>query len=392
MNFIIISASLSGFYVDNGFDQTMIERIMTKEEKREVEYEILNMLGLPNRPRKKITAPLKKSAPRFLMDVYKTLMEDSNRHTRSTELNLSGEEQQAIDESDIIMTFESQSDRVSSVRHERGKRLWFNVSEVPVSENIVGAELRIYKNSNLTNFDPDDQFIVAAYQLIRTDNGERELEFVTSLNTTANYMGWIELNMTGPLSSWVAFPHSNKGLYLSVHPVDKPGHEIRPEDIGLVSAKGEDEKQPFMVAFLKAVNHVKVRARRDTRKKTEYSPANTIRSTYSESNYGSSRSCKIKNLYINFKDLKWQDWIIAPEGYAAFFCSGECKFPLNAHMNATNHAIVQTLVHLMKPNEVPKPCCAPTKLTPISVLYFLEDSNVILKKYKKMVVKSCGCH
>lgn len=110
MNFIIISASLSGFYVDNGFDQTMIERIMTKEEKREVEYEILNMLGLPNRPRKKITAPLKKSAPRFLMDVYKTLMEDSNRHTRSTELNLSGEEQQAIDESDIIMTFESQSE------------------------------------------------------------------------------------------------------------------------------------------------------------------------------------------------------------------------------------------------------------------------------------------
>lgn len=62
-------------------------------------------------------------------------------------------------------------DRVSSVRHERGKRLWFNVSEVPVSENIVGAELRIYKNSNLTNFDPDDQFIVAAYQLIRTDDG-----------------------------------------------------------------------------------------------------------------------------------------------------------------------------------------------------------------------------
>ncbi|GLV38626.1 glass bottom boat [Carabus blaptoides fortunei] len=301
--------------------QTMIERIMTKEEQREVEYEILNMLGLPNRPRKKINAPLKKSAPRFLMDVYKTLMDDSNRHTRSTELNLSGEEQQAIDESDIIMTFETQSDRVSSVRHERGKRLWFNVNEVPVSENIVGAELRIYKNSNLTTFDPNDQFIVTAYQLIRTDDGERELEFVTSLNITADYMGWIELNMTGPLSSWVAFPHSNKGLYLSVHPVDRPGHEIRPEDIGLVSAKGDDEKQPFMVAFLKAVNHVKVRARRDTRKKPEYSPANTIRSTYPETNYGSSRSCKIKNLYINFKDLKWQDWIIAPEGYAAFFCS-----------------------------------------------------------------------
>lgn len=40
----------------------------------------------------------------------------------------------------------------------------------------------------------------------------------------------------------------------------------------------------------------------------------------------------------------YQDWIIAPEGYAANYCDGECSFPLNAHMNATNHAIVQTLV------------------------------------------------
>lgn len=41
-----------------------------------------------------------------------------------------------------------------------------------------------------------------------------------------------------------------------------------------------------------------------------------------------------------------KDWIIAPKGYAANYCDGECSFPLNAHMNATNHAIVQTLVSL----------------------------------------------
>lgn len=42
--------------------------------------------------------------------------------------------------------------------------------------------------------------------------------------------------------------------------------------------------------------------------------------------------------------------------------------------------------------QVPKPCCAPTKLIPISVLYHIDESNVNLKKYKNMVVKSCGCH
>ena len=87
-----------------------------------------------------------------------------------------------------------------------------------------------------------------------------------------------------------------------------------------------------------------------------------------------------------------QDWIIAPEGYEAHYCHGECSFPLSTHMNATNHAIVQTLMHLMKPGHVPKASCAPTKLSDISVLYFDESSNVILKKYPNMVVKSCGCH
>ena len=102
--------------------------------------------------------------------------------------------------------------------------------------------------------------------------------------------------------------------------------------------------------------------------------------------------CYYNNHYQLLLLLCPQDWIIAPEGYAAFYCLGECSFPLNAHMNATNHAIVQTLVHLMNPTMAPKPCCAPTKLSAISVLYFDDNSNVILKKYRNMVVRACGCH
>lgn len=49
-------------------------------------------------------------------------------------------------------------------------------------------------------------------------------------------------------------------------------------------------------------------------------------------------------------------------------------------------------VHFMNPDNVPKPCCAPTKLHAISVLYFDDNSNVILKKSQNMVVWACGCH
>lgn len=48
-------------------------------------------------------------------------------------------------------------------------------------------------------------------------------------------------------------------------------------------------------------------------------------------------------------------------------------------------------VHLLKPDEVPKACCAPTKLSPISVLFYDDNNNVILKKHRNMVVKTCGC-
>lgn len=69
-----------------------------------------------------------------------------------------------------------------------------------------------------------------------------------------------------------------------------------------------------------------------------------------------------------------QDWIIAPEGYAAFYCDGECSFPLNAHMNATNHAIVQTLVSM---NEI---------------ISRATESDHKLPKYSKYSCKTQSCY
>ncbi|GAB5574906.1 bone morphogenetic protein 8B isoform X2 [Prionailurus iriomotensis] len=102
--------------------------------------------------------------------------------------------------------------------------------------------------------------------------------------------------------------------------------------------------------------------------------------------------CRRHELYVSFQDLGWLDWVIAPQGYSAYYCEGECSFPLDSCMNATNHAILQSLVHLMKPDAVPKACCAPTKLSATSVLYYDSSNNVILRKHRNMVVRACGCH
>lgn len=48
-----IYGSLSGFYIDNGIDQTVMHHALSQDDVQEVEHEILEMLGLPERPRKK---------------------------------------------------------------------------------------------------------------------------------------------------------------------------------------------------------------------------------------------------------------------------------------------------------------------------------------------------
>ncbi|XP_062987040.1 growth/differentiation factor 6 [Elgaria multicarinata webbii] len=101
--------------------------------------------------------------------------------------------------------------------------------------------------------------------------------------------------------------------------------------------------------------------------------------------------CSKKALHVNFKELGWDDWIIAPLEYEAHHCEGVCDFPLRSHLEPTNHAIIQTLMNSMDPGSTPPSCCVPTKLTPISILYTDAGNNVVYKQYEDMVVESCGC-
>lgn len=57
----------------------------------------------------------------------------------------------------------------AGLRHEKGRRLWFDVSEVPVGETIFNAELRLYQASNYT-FDPDDAVTISAHKIISVDH------------------------------------------------------------------------------------------------------------------------------------------------------------------------------------------------------------------------------
>uniref|UniRef100_A0A8R1XXE4 TGF_BETA_2 domain-containing protein n=1 Tax=Onchocerca volvulus TaxID=6282 RepID=A0A8R1XXE4_ONCVO len=106
----------------------------------------------------------------------------------------------------------------------------------------------------------------------------------------------------------------------------------------------------------------------------------------------SSQICKTEKLNVRFRDIGWEHWIIAPTSFEAHYCSGTCPFPLKKEVNPSNHAIVQSVIHRLGLNPyVPDVCCAPDKMDSLTLLYYDEMDNVVLKNYPRMTVTSCAC-
>ncbi|KAL0849112.1 hypothetical protein ABMA28_013466 [Loxostege sticticalis] len=254
--FTLAEALLSGLYIDNG-DQTMIHHAMTRNERLVVEHEILELLGLGERPRRARAPPLDRSAPSFLLDVYKQLAEEHEqaRPTRSSEMALSGEEQQAIDESDLIMTFQSKKHHLGALRHGHGRHVWFEVAGTPGDASaLLTAELRLHQAPTHTEL-PTSLYTVVAHRVLSVDNlGGLQLEEVAAVNTSAGAEGWLELNVTSALGAWLRSPADNHGFFITLHPHSQPERNVKPEEIGLEEPRGAivEGKQPFLVAFFKS--------------------------------------------------------------------------------------------------------------------------------------------
>jgi hypothetical protein len=103
-------------------------------------------------------------------------------------------------------------------------------------------------------------------------------------------------------------------------------------------------------------------------------------------------SCRKKQLVVDFADIGWNEWIISPKFFEAHYCDGLCQFPMAKKLRPTNHATIQSIVRAVGiQTGVPSPCCVPASLTSLTLLYFDENQNVVLKNYPEMSVRSCAC-
>lgn len=104
-----------------------------------------------------------------------------------------------------------------------------------------------------------------------------------------------------------------------------------------------------------------------------------------------TNQCCKQSLYVSFKELGWDDWIIAPKGYYANYCVGDCSKRRTPDTYVYFHSHVIEEYRNKNPYASITPCCAPTKLSAISLIYFDPDLNIIKADLPKMVVEECGC-
>ena len=40
------------------------------------------------------------------------------------------------------------------------------------------------------------------------------------------------------------------------------------------------------------------------------------------------RGCTRRNLRVDFADIGWSEWVLAPKAFEAYYCAGTCGFPM----------------------------------------------------------------
>nr|CAG4651041.1 EOG090X07KO [Simocephalus serrulatus] len=413
------------------------------ERAEALEGSLLNMFGLKRRPRPGAEKRQRIVVPEFLAELYR---QQTGLEVDTTNLNLAGKLTQSANTVRTFAHQETETDHDNQV--DNTVLLRFDMSSLPAEEVIKAGELRLYrsrdglvswearqnqqlKSSNRNRTTEElansvDTSIqsqteekrnkwrrkqqVLIHEIVRPsrNGGEPIHRLLDSRIVDVRDEGWMTFDVLPALLRWREQPNRNYGLWLEMRRVNdealsdiqhfhlrrsRSRRRRRSSSSGSESVGSSDEdnsvvveqeqldlrwasQQPLLVTYSDD-GRARVRSKRAAEKKHKRK--------------GRRDNCRRQSLYVDFSDVGWNDWIVAPPGYHAYYCHGDCPFPLPDHLNTTNHAIVQTLVHSVNPSAVPRACCVPTELSSISMLYIDEYDKVVLKNYHDMVVEACGC-
>lgn len=266
------------------------------------------------------------------------------------------------------------------LRHFKGLDvLYFKFSDKVVQHRVTRAELSLWiwgmnKETELGEpIDLNDQdagpVTITLHRIVRTETGGIVLG--TALTTKhprpfGRRGGWITIELRRMVAEWFKHPRDNLGVAVKI--TGSNGNHRRNR---LVEISPGAEYAPYLEVQMQELD-----SRRGSRIKRN------VGLNCDEASQ-ETRCCRYK-LTVDFEKFGW-DWIIAPKKYDANYCSGDCPMAfLPAYPNTH-------IVSLAEPPNNTGPCCAPRKLSEITMLYFDNEYQIVFSRLPGMVVEKCGC-
>ncbi|XP_019404099.1 PREDICTED: bone morphogenetic protein 2 [Crocodylus porosus] len=340
----------------------------------EFELRLLHMFGLKRRPSPSRGAVV----PPYMRELYRL----HAGHQLGARL------ERAASRANTVRSFHHDEalEELPETSRKTARRFFFNLTSIPNEESVTSAELQIFREQVQEAFENNSSYHhrINIYEIIKPATAASKDPVTRLLDTRLvhhNASKWESFDVTPAVMRWIAHGQPNHGFVVEVvHLDNKNSASKRHVRISRSLHQDEDswsQLRPLLVTFGHDGKGHPLHKRE--RRQAKHKQRKRHKS-----------SCKRHPLYVDFNDVGWNDWIVAPPGYSAFYCHGECPFPLADHLNSTNHAIVQTLVNSVN-SKIPKACCVPTELSAISMLYLDENEKVVLKNYQDMVVEGCGC-
>uniref|UniRef100_T1IN65 TGF-beta family profile domain-containing protein n=1 Tax=Strigamia maritima TaxID=126957 RepID=T1IN65_STRMM len=353
---------------------------MDSNVQQAVQLSLLHMFGFKNRPRLKSDSSLSAAhVPPTMLQLYKRqrrLVGGGVHFVRRDSSN-----------SNTVRSF-THTESPDDDSEDPHRFLYrFNITGMPSSEDPRAAELRLYRQA--LHSPEQTGHRIHVYDVIRpqTRHTDALLRLLDTRQVDVRQSRWETFDVLPAISRWRRQSQNNHGLIVQISSARNgdaaKGEHVRLRRASELSGSTWTSTQPVLLVFTDDGRRSGGGSLRTRRNADHHHPRRRRK--------GHRDNCRRHSLYVDFSEVGWNDWIVAPPGYQAYYCHGECPFPLAEHLNATNHAIVQTLVHSVKPKAVPRACCVPTELTPISMLYLDEKNLVVLKNYQDMVVEGCGC-
>ena len=253
--------------------------------------------------------------------------------------------------------------------------------------HIHSAKLKLHKNfvkpSHLANRTTVDNDIrVNVYMLIGDTPATNDTKMrkparrlldskIVSLDAT----GWEEFDIAAAVQVWVSDPETNFGVEVSS--AEQPIGDLI-EFALATSGVHDNEVLPDVGPRLDVYAQDTYILGRQKRSEEKFECVQGD---------GENRCCRYP-LWISFKDIGWSDWVVAPEGYQAYYCDGRCP---HRYKIAHNFAAIKSLIYHMNPAAAPAPCCTATKLSPITLLHYDDTGRLVVSVYEDMVVNECMC-